>query len=42
MAGLFLLLIATFLPARPTIGDPITIRFAAPVTVNPSPDYEVV
>jgi hypothetical protein len=42
MAGLFLLLITTFLPARPTIGDAITIHFAAPVTVNPSPDYEVV
>jgi len=41
-AGLLLLLITTFHPAKATIGDPITIEFAAPVTVDPSPDYEVV
>jgi len=43
MLGVFLLaLITTFEPARPTIGDPITIQFAAPTTVQPSADYEVV
>jgi hypothetical protein len=43
MVGLLVLaLITTFHPARPTIGDPITIDFAAPTTVAPSPDYEVV
>jgi len=43
MLGVFFLsLITTFEPARPTIGDPITIQFAAPTTVQPSPDYEVV
>jgi hypothetical protein len=42
MATLFLVLITMFHPARATIGDPITIDFAAPTTVDPSPDYEVV
>ncbi|HSY50918.1 MAG TPA: hypothetical protein VLC46_19095 [Thermoanaerobaculia bacterium] len=42
MAGLLLVLITTFQPARPTVGDPITIRFAVATTVDPSPDYEVV
>lgn len=42
MSGLLLLLITTFHPARPTIGDPITIQFAAPTTVDPSPEYEVI
>ena len=42
MAGLLLLLITTFHPARATAGDPITIEFASPTTVDPSPDYEVV
>src|SRR5438067_3095082 len=32
----------TFTPARPTVGDPITVNFPAPVTVQPSKDYEVV
>jgi hypothetical protein len=41
-AGLLFLLITTFHPAKATIGDPITIEFAAPVTVDPSPDYEVI
>jgi hypothetical protein len=39
---LLLTAITTFQPARPTVGDPITIDFAAPTTVDPSPDYEVV
>jgi hypothetical protein len=43
MMGLLVLaLITTFQPARPTVGDPITITFAAATTVDPSPDYEVV
>jgi hypothetical protein len=42
MAGLLFLLITTFHPAKATIGDPITIEFAAPVTVDPSADYEVI
>lgn len=33
---------ATIRPAAPTIGDPITIDFPKPATVNPSPDYEIV
>ncbi len=39
---LLLTAITTFQPAKPTVGDPITIDFAAPTTVDPSPDYEVV
>lgn len=43
MVGLLVLaLITTFQPARPSVGDPITIRFAAPTVLDPSPDYEVV
>jgi len=43
MLGLLVLtLITTFHPARATIGDPITIEFASPTTIDPSPDYEVV
>ena len=33
---------ATFHPAAPTVGDPITLEFAAPVTLDASPGYEVV
>lgn len=33
---------ATFHPAAPTVGDPITLQFAAPVTLDASPDYEVI
>lgn len=33
---------ATFHPAAPTVGDPITLQFAAPVTLDASRDYEVV
>jgi hypothetical protein len=43
MLGLFLFTaITTFHPARPTVGDPITIEYAMPVVVDPSPDFEVV
>ncbi|MGA8809476.1 MAG: hypothetical protein WB973_16520 [Thermoanaerobaculia bacterium] len=42
MGALLLLLITTFQPPKPSIGDPITITFASPATVEPSADYEVV
>src|SRR5438270_4759214 len=42
MGALLFLLITTFQPAKPTVGDPVTITFAAPTAVNPSADYEVV
>jgi hypothetical protein len=42
MGALLFLLITTFAPAKPTIGDPVTITFAAPTTVQPSADYEVI
>jgi hypothetical protein len=42
IAGLLFLLITTFHPVRATIGDPITIDFTAPTTVDPSPEYEVI
>jgi hypothetical protein len=42
MGALLFLLITTFEPARPTVGDPVTITFASPTTVDPSPDYEIV
>jgi hypothetical protein len=42
MGALLFLLITTFQPVRPTVGDPVTITFAAPTTVEPSADYEVV
>jgi hypothetical protein len=42
MIALALLAAITFTPARPTVGDPITVNFSAPVTVEPSKDYEVV
>jgi len=42
MFALFFLLITTFEPAKPTIGDPITITFAAPTTIDASSDYEIV
>jgi len=32
----------TFTPPAPTVGDPITITFAQPVKLDPSPAYEVV
>src|SRR4051812_26960669 len=42
MGALLFLLITTFQPPKPTIGDPVTITFASPTTVEPSPDYEIV
>jgi hypothetical protein len=42
MGALLFLLITTFEPAKPTIGDPVTITFASPTTVEPSADYEVI
>jgi hypothetical protein len=33
---------ATYTPAAPAVGDLITVRFTAPVTLEASPDYEVV
>jgi hypothetical protein len=42
MGALVLLLITTFQPPKPAIGDPITITFASPTTVDPSADYEVI
>ena len=33
---------ATFSPAAPTVGDPITIVFSEPVKVAPSPAYDVI
>lgn len=33
---------ATFQPPAPTVGDPVTIEFAAPVKLEPSPAYEVI
>jgi hypothetical protein len=42
MGALLFLLITTFQPPKPTVGDPVTITFASPTTVEPSPDYEIV
>jgi hypothetical protein len=42
MGALLFLLITTFQPPRPAIGDPVTITFASPTTVDPSADYEVI
>lgn len=42
MIPILLLFTAIFQPARPTVGDPITIRFPAPVVLDRSPDYEIV
>jgi hypothetical protein len=42
MGALLFLLITTFQPAKPTIGDPVTITFASPTTIEPSADYEVI
>lgn len=36
------LVTATFQPAPPTIGDPITLEFSAPVVLDASSDFEVV
>ena len=42
MILLLLIVTATFRPAVPTVGDPITVRFEEPVTLDPSEAYEVV
>jgi hypothetical protein len=42
MGALLFLLITTFQPPKPSIGDPVTITFASPTTVDPSADYEVI
>lgn len=42
IAPLILLAAITFTPVRPTVGDPITVTFPAPVTVQPAKEYEVV
>lgn len=42
MIALLFVLAATFSPAAPTVGDPITIRFPAPVVLEADPSYEVV
>lgn len=39
--ALLLLVGATFRPAAPTVGDPVTIDFPAPVKLEPSRDFEV-
>jgi hypothetical protein len=41
IALLFLAFTATFHPPKPAVGDLITIQFAQPATLDPSPDYEV-
>lgn len=42
MLPTLLLIAATFRPPQPSIGDLITIDFPAPVTVEASPDFEIV
>jgi hypothetical protein len=42
LSVLALAIAATFHPAAPTVGDPIAIHFAGPVTLDASPAYEVV
>jgi hypothetical protein len=39
---LLLFVTATFRPETPTIGDLITIDYSRPVTIEPSPDFELV
>ncbi len=39
---LVLFVTATYTPASPAIGDRVTINYSAPVTVQPSPDFEIV
>jgi hypothetical protein len=40
--AVLLLVGATFRPASPTVGDPVTIEFPAPVKLEPSRDFEVI
>src|SRR5512140_2993993 len=42
MLTLLLLVTATFHPAQPTVGDPITVQFARPVALDRSLAYEIV
>lgn len=42
IATLLLALTATFHPLKPTVGDPISIDFAQPVTLDKSSDFEIV
>lgn len=39
---LFAAVTATFSPAKPTIGDPVTIQFQGPVRLDQSPQYEII
>jgi hypothetical protein len=39
---LLLFVTATYRPATPTVGDPIAIEYSRPVTIAPSPDFEIV
>ena len=42
IALFFLFATAIYRPAQPTVGDLVTIEYSEPVTVKPSPDYEIV
>jgi hypothetical protein len=42
LGPLLFLLVTTFEPPHPTVGDPITIQFAVPTVVGRSADYEIV
>lgn len=42
MIPILLIVTAMFRPAKPTVGDPITVQFAALVVLDASPNYEIV
>lgn len=42
IAFVLLLVTASFRPAHPTVGDLITLDFKQPVTIEPSPQFEIV
>lgn len=42
IAFIFLALTATFHPAKPAVGDLITVQFEQPATLDPSPAFEIV
>jgi hypothetical protein len=42
MIPILLLVTASFQPPKPTVGDPITIRFEQPVSLDKSANYEIV
>lgn len=42
MIAILLIVTASFRPATPTVGDPITIEFERPVVLNSSDAYEVI